>query len=111
MFTKKDLRSGDLVVHPDGSMRQVFLNTDERDIVAGNLHTYLDNYSSDFKCDHGRGGWDIVKIYRPSKDKLFTPSTVSAELLWQREEELVTIKISKSDLDKMAKAGIKIVKE
>lgn len=61
MFTKKDLKNGDVVVYRDGSERVV---VDDRLIGAdgGNyLHAYNDDLTA---CHHSCEATDIVKVYR-----------------------------------------------
>lgn len=93
MFSKKDLKTGMIVVFSDGGKGMVLLDTDRGNIVSGDKYFHLDGLSSDLKyCQILE--YEIIEVWQPrynyyylnewSKPNL---SEFNYEKIWERHVE------------------------
>ncbi len=104
-MTKKDLKTGMLVVNQDGSTSTILLGTEYGDIVVrdGGWMNVSD-YSNDLKTgSSGRPATrlDVMKVYKPNSRVKFlkpNPNPIDHELIWERKE---TKEVSKEEVFKI----------
>jgi len=92
MFTKKDLKQGDLIVY--GKDSQYGVRKVVRDVVCNHvdgLYTFINNFNSDLTHNSIKG-LNIEKVYRP-KEKIYlsTMDIKDCDLVWEREEPKITL--------------------
>jgi hypothetical protein len=90
LFTKDDLKTGDILELRDGRKGLVLRDTGERgDVISGpGYYCPLENITEDFKHQvFPRDGNEIVRVYRPWFNCAFHKLSVSdSKLIWERKD-------------------------
>lgn len=110
-FTKKDLKTGMLLVRRDGVIRKVLLNTPNGDIGIGEQEDYLclDGYNQDLT--HSKyDDWDVMKVYSFNYQHMTLIFDLKgAKLIWEREVPVPIKELSVEEIQNILGYKIKIV--
>ena len=111
VFTKADLKSGDIITFREGSYG-MYIDTFDAVMFLENDGSYLpltDIINITFKDKYGESQWDIIKIQRPEKTNGIVPyHWLEGKVMWEEKPP-----IEEMTLEEVCKAlgkEIKIVK-
>lgn len=101
-FTKKDLRTGDIVTTRNGNVYMVMLgvSSDNDDILARDTgYNFLETWNDDLSAKADRENWDIMKVWRPK-------SACCAKFPDDFRESNYTLMFDRKDVKKMTVSEI-----
>lgn len=89
-MTRSELRTGMWVKHRNGEMSIVLKDTQNGDILAGQVWYPIDSIKEDLMSEYSMREFDIIEVYQPESNRAYVLKenafdTDGKELIWQRQ--------------------------